>query len=63
MLHGLSLKHAGKETFLSLTVGFPSHNNVSSAADSQIHHLTDFFFFPFPIWEALVNFPQPPLVA
>lgn len=46
MLHGLSLKHAGMETFLSLIAGFPSHDNVSSAADSQIHHLTGFFFFP-----------------
>lgn len=31
--------------FLSLIAGFPSHGNVSSAADSQINHLTDFFFF------------------
>lgn len=33
------------EMFLSLIVGFPSHDNVSSAADSLIHHLNDFFFF------------------
>lgn len=54
----LSLMHADMETFLSLIAGFPSHDNVSSAADSQIHHLNDFFFFP--IWETPVNFPHPP---
>lgn len=63
MLNGLSLKHADMETFLSLIAGFPSHDNVSSAADSQIHHLTGFFFPPFPIWDAPVNFPHPPLEA
>lgn len=45
-LHGLSLQRAGMGMFLSLIAGFPSHDNVSSAADSQIHHFTDFFFFP-----------------
>lgn len=53
VLHGISLKHAGTKMFLSLIVGFPSHANVASAADSQINHLTDF-----PIWEA----PLTPLI-
>lgn len=41
---GLPLEHRGTGTFLSLTVGFPSHDNVSSASDSQIHHLNFFVF-------------------
>lgn len=47
VLHGISLKRADTKMLLSLIVGFPSHANVASAADSQINHLTDF-----PIWEA-----------
>lgn len=43
-LLGLPLEHRGTGTFLSLTVGFPSHDNVSSASDSQIHSLNYFFF-------------------
>lgn len=43
-LLGLPLEHRCSGTFLSSPVGFPSHDSVSSASDSQIHHLNYFFF-------------------
>lgn len=44
-LLGLPLEHRGTGGILSLTEGFPSHDNASSASDSQLYCLNG---FPFP---------------